>query len=92
MLRVRDVSGRDDLKATWGGYMFFFVKGLAMLPNYAGQCSVCLCVRVSRSPARSLSFDFALSLCRCLFVPPYLSVFLLPAALSLFLPPALSEC
>ena len=38
MLRVRDVAGRDTLKATWGGYMFFFVKGLASLPNYAGLC------------------------------------------------------
>jgi hypothetical protein len=38
MLRVRVASGRDALKATWGGYMFYFVKGLAKLPNYTGEC------------------------------------------------------
>ena len=38
MLRVRIASGRDALKATWGGYMFYFVKGLAELPNYTGEC------------------------------------------------------
>ena len=38
MLRVRVASGRDALKATWSGYMFYFVKGLAELPNYRGEC------------------------------------------------------
>lgn len=38
MLRLRDAPGRDALKATWGGYMFYFVKGLAQLPDFSGDC------------------------------------------------------
>eukprot|EP01044_Picomonas_judraskeda_P002974 COSAG03_NODE_230_length_10295_cov_29.315026_1_plen_86_part_10 len=84
MLRVRDVSGRDDLKATWGGYMFFFVKGLAMLPNYAGQCSVCLCVSVCVSVCPCVSLARSLALFRFCSLALSLS---LCASLSLCLPP-----
>lgn len=38
MLRKRGAAERSQLVTTWGGYMFYMMKGLAQLPDFRGTC------------------------------------------------------
>eukprot|EP01047_Picozoa_sp_COSAG01_P113779 COSAG01_NODE_42477_length_439_cov_3.941176_1_plen_108_part_10 len=38
MLRKRGAAERSQLVTTWGGYMFYMMKGLEQLPDFKGTC------------------------------------------------------
>jgi hypothetical protein len=38
MLRQRGATERTALVETWGGFMFYMMKGLEKLPDFEGQC------------------------------------------------------